>query len=48
MMGKGSLWRETGGGNLGVMGAGSLWEAKEERDTRDGIPKGAGAERNRK
>ena len=36
-----------GGGNPGVMGAGSVREAEEER-AGDGIPKGEGAGRNRK
>ena len=41
-------WRGRGGGDgkPGVLGAGSLREAGEER-ARDGIPKGAGAGRNR-
>ena len=36
-----------GGGDQGVMGAGSLQEAGEER-VGDGIPKGTGVGRNRK
>ena len=35
-------WRGTGGGNLRVIGAGSIWEVGEE------IPKKAGAGRNRR
>ena len=38
---------DRGGGNTGVMGAGSLWEVGEER-VGDRIPKGAGARSNRK